>query len=219
MEFFLRQIYPWLIEVSSASVLLPFFVALFFIRNQRGLLFKLLFLWVTHGLIQEALGRLTVYLKTGNNIWIHHVATPIEFGLLAAIYYLCFQTPLVKKGVLAAVLIVILLSIYDAVVLDALTQMNSLPKVVANSFIITMAISYFYKVANDQKTIYLDQDPIFLLSCGVLIFYSGTTMSWTLFNDALAVSYDAARICIAITLVLNILFHSWLAFVFRRMAA
>ncbi|MDO6390352.1 hypothetical protein Q4E40_09455 [Pontibacter sp. BT731] len=97
--------------------------------------------------------------------------------------------------------------------------MNSVSRIAANAMLIVMAITYFYKVANNAKVIYLDRDPMFLLSCAILIYYAGTSMSYAIFNEALAISDDAARICLAIIMVLNVLFYISHAFILRRMAA
>jgi len=219
MEFFLRQVYPWLIEVSSYSSLLPFVIGLILFRKNGSLKFRLLLVFVAIGVASEVVAQITVLSGTRNNLWVGHLATPLEFGALAAIYYHSFNRPAFKKSILLAVGFIVLLSVYNALMLEGITQMNSAPKMIASSLLILFAIVYFYKVANDHTTLYLDRDPIFLLSCGVLIYYAGTTMSWALFNHALAVSYDAARICLTIVLILNILFNASQAFILRRIAA
>ncbi|GAB3201406.1 hypothetical protein ABID22_004060 [Pontibacter aydingkolensis] len=115
-----------------------------------------------------------------------------------------------------AVGILLLVSIFDATLGVGITQMNSMPRMVESALVISIAILYFYKVANDLSITYLDRDPVFLLSCGLLIFKSGSAMSWGIFNDALAESYDAARMCVAIILVLNTLFNVSLVYVLKR---
>jgi hypothetical protein len=219
MEFFLRQIYPWLIEVSSYSALLPFLFGLFLFRKKKSLLFKLLLLFVAIGVMSEAAGQITYWMGTRNNLWTNHITTPLEYGVIAAVYHYSFRSPFFKKIIIGTVLALAIFSIYDAVTLEGITQMNSAPKMVANSLVIVLALSYFYKIANDRTTIYLDKDPVFLLSCGLLLYYAGTSMSFALFNHALAVSYDAARICLSVVFMLNILFNAGKVFILRRMVA
>lgn len=217
MEFFLRQVYPWLIEVGTLWVLVPFIAGLFLIRKpHKGIRFWLLFMLVIAALLSEGVGQLVVYLGAKNNIWVVHMHTLLEFLIIAGIYYYSFRGPVFKKGILLAALLFISIGLIDAFVLEGITQMNSLTKVSGNAMLMLMAILYFYKVANDLNVTYLDQDPVFLLSCSLLILKAGTTMSYAMFNQALAASYDAARICIAITLVLNILYYTALIFILRR---
>lgn len=217
MEFFIKEIYPWLADISSASSLLPFITGLFLIGKRKSLQFRFLLLFITLGVAAEIAGQVTVHMGTRNNLWLVHITTPLEFGLLSAVYYHSFKQVFFKRAIAAAVVVFVLFSIYGAFMLEGITQMNSAPKMVANSLLIVMAISYFYKVSNDLNTIYLDRDPVFLLSCGLLIYIAGTSMSHAMFNEALAVSYDAARICLAIFMILNILFNASLVVVLRRM--
>ena len=218
MEFFLRQVYPWLIEVSSYSPLLPFIIGIYFFRKQKSIQFRLLFLLIAVNVVHEVISQITVIMGTSNNLWSFYIFTPLVFGIEAAIYYNCFTGAVVKKGILVAVGLVAGITIYDAVILEGITQMNSVSRMVTHSFIIVLVIAYFYKIANDRSIVYLDRDPIFLLSCSLLIYYAGTSMSFALFNQALEVSYDAARICLTVVLVLNILFYTSAAFILRRMA-
>lgn len=219
MEFFLRQVYPWLVDISSLCSLLPLVVGLLLIRKNRSLLFRLLFTYVVLLVSSDAAGHLLVYLGSNNNIWAIHIFTLLEFLVLAAIYYHSFNLPVIKKGILLAVVCFVLVSAADAFVIESIMQMNSVAKVVQSSLLILLAILYFYKVANDLSITYLDRDPVFLLSCGILIYKAGTTMSFAMFNTALAWSYDAARICITILLVLNILFFAFLMLVLKRATA
>ncbi|MBC5774673.1 hypothetical protein H8S95_11420 [Pontibacter sp. KCTC 32443] len=216
MEFFLRQVYPWLANVSMVSPLIPFIAGFFLFRSKKSLQFKLLFLFVTLIVASEAAGKITILLGTKNNIWLLHIYTALEYLLLAAIYYYSFKSSLIKKGIIASVVVLLVFSIVDATLIDGVHLMNSTAKMAANSMLIVLAVLYFYKVANDLTITYLDSDAIFLLSCGVLIYKAGTSMSFALFNQALAQSYDAARICITVLLVLNILFNTALVFVLRK---
>ncbi|MBC5992668.1 hypothetical protein [Pontibacter cellulosilyticus] len=216
MEFFLRQVYPWLIEVSSFSPLLPFIAGLVLFPSNRSKLFKLIFLFLLVTVMSEVAGQITVRMHTKNNLWIQHLYIPLEFSALAAIYYHSFRRVAIKRSILVAVGIILLVSIYDATLGVGIAKVNSMPRMVESSLVIGIVLTYFYKVSNDLSITYLDRDPIFLLSCGLLIHKAGTSMSWGIFNDALAESYDAARMCLAIIFVLNILFNVSLVFVLKR---
>ncbi len=219
MEFFIGQIFPWLKLANSLSPVLPFLIGLWLIGKQKNMPFMLLFLFVTLGLLTDAATYITVLLGTKNNLWLGHLYTLLGFSILAGVFYYNFNRPLMKRAIISGVLGLFLLIYYDAFLTDGIMKMNSVSRIAANAMLILMAIAYFYKVANNAKVIYLDRDPMFLLSCAILIYYAGTSMSYALFNDALAVSYDTARICLSIIMVLNILFYASNAFILRRMAA
>lgn len=216
MEFFLRKVYPWLIEVSSFSPMLPFIAGLVLYPKSNNRWFRLIFLFIVVMVMAEVAGQITVRMGTRNNLWVHHIYTPLEFCALAVIYYHSFRQPRIKKGILVAVGIMLLVSIGDATIGEGLTKLNSIPRMVENALLISMVILYFYKVANDLTTTYLDRDPVFLLSCGLLIHKAGSSMAWAMFNVALAESYDTARMCLAIIFVLNVLFSAGMVLVLKR---
>lgn len=216
MEFFLRKVYPWLIEVSSFSPLLPFIAGLVLYRKSNNQWFRLIFLFIVMLVLAEVAGQITVRMGTRNNLWIQHIYTPLEFCVLTVLYYRSFRQPRVKKGILLAAAVLILVSIGDATVGEGITKMNSFTRMVENALLISIAVLYFYKVANDLTITYLDRDPVFLLSCGLLIYKAGTSMAWAMFNSALEESYDTARMCLALIFILNVLFSAGMVLVLKR---
>ena len=217
MEFILQNVFPWLPDASGYSVLIPFTAFLIFLsKTKDNKLFWLIAVFVISMVFTEAVSKATIFLGTKNNLWTQHLFTPLRFGFIAAIYYHSFRRPLFKKSILAAVAFMFMVSATDATFGVGITQMNALAKTVESTLVISIAILYFYKLAKDQSITYLDHDPVFLLSCGLLIHRAGSTMSWGLFNDALAESYDAAKICVFIILVLNILFYLNLVYVLKQ---
>ncbi|WP_299988262.1 hypothetical protein [uncultured Pontibacter sp.] len=219
MDFFIGHIYPWLKWISLLSPVLPFVIGLWLIRKQKNKQFMLLLLFITIGVLTEAVSLITVWSGTKNNLWIGHVYTLVGFSVLAGIFYHSFDKLLLKRAIIGGIVGLCVLIYYDAFIADGIMKMNSVSRIAANAMLILMAITYFYKVANNAKIIYLDRDPMFLLSCAILIYYAGTSMSYAIFNEALAISYDTARICLAIIFVLNVLFYSSQAFILKRMAA
>lgn len=219
MEFYVTHIHPWLHKASVYSSFIPVIAGLFLFRKHKKLSFRLLYLFGVFSLLTEAVALITVWTGTKNNLWIGHVYTLVSFGIMASVYYTSFNKALVRRIITAAVAGFIVLSFYDALVLVGITKINSVSRMVANALLMLMAIGYFYKVVNSPKEIYLEKDPLFLLSCAVLIYYAGTSMSYAIFNQALAVSWDAARICMAVVFVLNIFFYTSQAFILRKMVA
>lgn len=219
MEFYITNIYPWLKNASLYSALIPFIVGLWLIKSQKDIKFKLLFLFVIISILTEAAALITVLLGTKNNLWLAHLYTLFGFSVLASIFYYSFDKLLLKRAIIMGVVGLCGFIYYDAFIVDGLMKMNSSSRLAANAMLIMMAIAYFYKIVNNTKVIYLDRDPMFLLSCTILIYYAGTSMASALFNQALEVSYDAARICLSVIFVLNVLFNAGQGLVLKKMAA
>lgn len=219
MEFFIAHFYPWLRWIAVLIPLLPFVIGLWLIRKQKNTKFMLLFLYITIGVLAQAAQMITVIQGTRNNLWMNHVYTLLEFGVLAGIFYYSFNNPLLRRAIITGLVGLCIIMYYDAFITEGIMKMNSVSRITANSMLMIMAITYFYKVANSAKVIYLDRDPMFLLSCAILIYFAGTSMSYAIFNEALAISHDAARICLAINMVLVVLFYISHGFILRRLAA
>lgn len=212
----MRHVYPWLKDASSFSFIIPFIVSLFYIRGENGTTFKLLLLFVGFLALTEVAGQLSVYLGTQNNIWIGHIYTPIELLLLASLYYINLKNALIKKALLIVTGLLFMYSLFYLFAGDNVLQMNSLPRMLNAAVLISLAALYLYQTANEPVYMYLDRDPMFLLSSGVILYQAGTAMAYSMFNQALAESYDAARMCITVMLVLNIIFRIILALALAR---
>lgn len=219
MEFYIEHIYPLLRWPARLSPLLPFLIGIWYYRKQKCTQFRLLLLFITVGVLTEVAATTVVMLGYNNNQWVAQLYTLLGFGVLAGVFYHSFVSSMIKKAILVSIVGLLLIMYYDVILTDGITKINSLSRVAANAMLILMAIAYFYKVANNAKVIYLDRDPMFLLSCAVLIYYAGTSMSYAIFNEALAISYDTARVCLSIIMVLNIIFYASSAFILRRMVA
>ncbi|MEJ8801630.1 hypothetical protein [Pontibacter sp. H249] len=218
MEYFIQKVYPWLIDISAFIPALPFMVGLYLLRKCGNRYFKLIFLFLVLAVTTEVVAEITVRMNTTNNLWINHVYTPVEFIIVALVYYHSFSTKVIRNGILITAAAFVLLCIGDAVLLDGLTQMNSAAQMIGNALLISLAVLYFYKIANDLTITYLDRDPVFLFSCCILIYKAGTSMSYGMFNAALQESYDAARMVLAIIFILKILFFTGLVLVLKRAA-
>ncbi|WP_139217815.1 hypothetical protein [Pontibacter chinhatensis] len=180
--------------------------------------FNLLLLYTAFIALVEIAGQLTVYIGTSNNHWIQHIYTPVEYLLLGVIYYYSLRGKLVRLGVLASIVFIGLVCILSVVLAENITQMNTTPRMVAGAALVALAVLYFYQSAREPNFIYLDRDPMFVLSSGIIVYQAGTAMAYSMFNAALEESYDAARICLSIIMVLNILFRVILMMALRRTA-
>lgn len=219
MEKFLEIYYPWLINLSALSAAIPVVGGVMLISKRTSLVFWLVLLYSSLIALVELASQLTVYLGTKNNLWIDHMFTPLEFSVLAVVYYISFTRPVFKRGVLAVAVGFVLFCVWNSLYGQDITQMNSVPHVLESVLLIGLAVLYFYQTVNSFAYTFLDRDPVFVLSCSLLIYQAGISMSYAMFNSALEESYNMARMCITIILVLNILFRIALLLVLKRTLA
>ncbi|TPE44391.1 hypothetical protein [Pontibacter mangrovi] len=216
MEFYLREVYPWLIKASTYSFLIPLVAGFILLPKRKSRLFRLLLFYAGFIGLGEVVSQLTVFLGTNNNLWLGHLFTPLDFLLLATIYYFSFEKRLIRRSIQVMVAVVVGFSASSVLWGEAITQMNSQPRMLAGLLLLCMAVLYLYQLISKPNYVFVDRDPIFVLSAGVIVFQAGTAMAYNLFNEALAESYDAARMCLSVILVLNILFRVVLMMAIRR---
>jgi hypothetical protein len=215
-EYFLRNIYPWMVEVASFSCLIPFVAACIMAFKYKSPLFKLIFFYVILNVVLQSVGYIAVMLGSKNNLWSLHLSTVLEYAMLSIIFYKSFRRKWFKRGVVFFAISLTLFGIWNAFYGEGLTQMNTHARMAQASLLIVLIMFYFYKVSNDMSIIYLDRDPIFILCCFILINKAGSTMTYAMFKDALAVSYDAARMCLSVMLFLLIIYNTSLVLVLKR---
>ncbi|GAA4430213.1 hypothetical protein GCM10023188_16610 [Pontibacter saemangeumensis] len=218
MEVFFSKYYYWLSYTSSFSVLVPLLASLILLKQfgRPGKVFWGVFLYIVFLAIVETLGFLSVYLWSGSNLWISYLYVPIEYALLSWIYYMSFEQKQIKSGIIISVIVFLLACIAEAFWGAGTHNMNSYSRVMESTILIALALLYLFVLYKDLNYVYLEQDPMFVLSCGVMIFFAGTAMAYGMFNKALAISDNMARVCMTITYVLNISFNCVLVLVQRR---
>lgn len=218
MEVFFEKYYYWLSYTSSYSILVPLLASLFLMKQsgRTGRIFRVVFLYVVFIAIVEALGVLSVSLWSGSNMWISYAYVPIEYILLAWIYYMSFEQKEIRSGIIISVIVFLLVCMAEAYLAAGSHNFNSYSRVVESTLMIALALLYLFVLYKDLNYVYLEQDPLFVLSCGVMIFFAGTAMAYGMFNRALEVSDNMARVCISITHILNISFNCLLVVVQRK---
>ena len=218
MEVFFEKYYPWLSYMSSFSVLAPLLVSIYLIKKYgyKGEVFKGVFLYVTFIAIVEASGILSVKLGTDSNLWISYAYVPVEYVLLALVYYMNFKQKRIRRGIIISIILFLMFCLADTYLGAGVQEMNSVSRVLESTLLIALALLYLLMMYKDLNYVYLERDPMFVLSCGVLIFFAGTAMAFGMFNQALAISDNMARVCITITLVFNISFNCLLVVVQRK---
>lgn len=221
MQLFFDKYYYWLTYASAWSVLIPLLFSIYLLRSHGGYMssiFRSVFLYIAFIAVVEALGILSIKLGTSNNLWISYAYVPIEYVLLAWVYYMRFEEKKIRTGIKMSVFLFLGFCLMETYWGAGSHQINSYSRVLESTLLIALALLYLYVLYKDLNYVYLEQDPMFVLSCGVLIFFAGTAMAYGMFNKALAISDNMARVCLSITHILIISFNCLLVVVQRKAA-
>lgn len=221
MQVFFEKYYYWLSYTSSYSVLGPLLAGLFLMTQfgHKSRAFWGVFLYVGFIAAVEASGLLSVMLGTDNNLWISHAYVPLEYTLITAIYYRSFEQRKIRAGVIGAGILFLLFCLAESLWGAGVQSLNSYSRVLESTLLIALALLYLFVLYKDLNYMYLAHDPLFVLSCGVMIYFAGTALAYGMFNKALAISDNMARVCLSITYILNISFNCLLVVVQRKAVA
>jgi len=202
--------YPILLSFSQVFVILPFIVGLVCIRH-LGPLQKLLWLLVCCSIITELLAFLIIkYQDTPNNLPVYNLYVIFSFAFINRIYAKGLNnkifTPLFNW------LLVFFggFTLVNLIFLQPITTYNTNLIILSYTFYIAMCIIYFYR---DLKESSLNQPkkPIFWLSTGMLIYYSGSLMLFVFINQIIASSKEVIEMCWTLNAILFVLLNIFYA--------
>ncbi|WP_114779082.1 hypothetical protein [Botryobacter ruber] len=204
-----------LVNIAVFSVLVPLAVGLYQWHKGGKLVAKLVLLYVCFLVVVEGLGYYLGARKI-NNLWLSHVYIPIEYALLSLIYYFVFDNKTVRWVLSVSVVLFALFCVYDVFYIESMLTFNSYPRTVESALLIALALMYFNKVFQDLDKLYLERDPVFLLSAGIIIYFAGSVTFYGLVNKMMAQSQEQTRLLLSIIYVLNFGFNMLLATVLWR---
>jgi hypothetical protein len=129
---------------------------------------------------------LNVLAEVGRQVWHNNLlfislGTWTETLFLSWAYYQAFHTRRNRRVLLAAVGVFILIALAEPLYWHSMAGGDSIYTRVGRSILlIGAALMYFEQILRELRNIRLEQDPMFLLSVGVTLYYSGTLMVFVL---------------------------------------
>jgi hypothetical protein len=141
------------------------------------------------------------------NVPYYHVITPLLFSLFILVYQGFLRSFKVKYLDLWLISGFALFSAWNATYGDGLFRFNSLGLGVYAFLLMGLSISYFFRLMMTLEVVRLEREPMFWVSAGVLITFSGNFLLWLTMNYLLKekeVAVSFYRISIILGFILNI---------------
>jgi hypothetical protein len=107
------------------------------------------------------------------NLFLLPIDTLVEFGLLAWMYRRVFWPSAVSRWLPAVVVVFSLVSLFSYTRPDNLLHFNAVQRFAESFLVLGLVLLYFYKVIRELVIIQLEQEPMFWVSVGVLLYFSG----------------------------------------------
>ncbi|WP_187263323.1 hypothetical protein [Pontibacter beigongshangensis] len=202
-------------ELSAFSILAPLLYSLSLLRTTKHRLILQIFWFSVLIALVEAGGWITAAHQQ-NNLWMSHVYVPVEYAILAFIYYYAFDAASVRRLILISIIFFFLFSAFNVLYLEGLTTYNSYPRSIESVFMVGLAMLYFYQKLKriDQKELF--DDPYFMLSAGVMFYFAVSSVYNSLFNVMLDYPREYMMLSMIAVNFSNIIFNIVLVLVLRR---
>ena len=153
---------------------------------------------------------LTTLFDVGNNLFIFHVYTPIEYSILAFLYLRVFQDKRIKKILWLSIPAFVMLSAILTLSVQPVEKNNSLMNVLESVLIITWSMLYIREIIVQQQASTLECFPMFWISAGLLFYFVGSQLIEGLLNslmdESMAIAQKVYRLMYLFRFTLMIMF-------------
>lgn len=119
------------------------------------------------------------------NLFLLPVDTLVEFGLLAWMYRRAFQPSAPSRWLPAVVAAFALASLLSYAEPANLLHFNSWQRLAESVLILGLVLLYFYRVIRELVIVHLEREPLFWVSVGLLLYFSGNVFIFVSSNYVL----------------------------------
>lgn len=120
------------------------------------------------------------------NLFLAYLDTLLEFGLLAGLYRLVLWPWAVSRWLPAVVVAFSLSSLLPYLrPTDQLLQFNIWQRLAESLLVLGLVLLYFYKIIRELLIVHLTREPLFLVSVGLLVYFSGNVFIFVSSNYVL----------------------------------
>ncbi len=174
---------PWpklIIATATYFIALPVAVALFKYRHLGTTMRIMAFYVFLGGIIQVSSSYLNA--QRQNNLWLLHLYTPLEFVCIIWFY------SKVLHGFLKGAVFVwfglgfVVLSALNSAFLQDIGSFNTYARSLQGILVIMLCLSWCYRTLFEMKIKRLEQDPVFWVNTGFLLYFSGNVLLFAFSN-------------------------------------
>jgi hypothetical protein len=188
--------------ISSFAVILPLLLALWKYHRLSKMQRKLVYLLITI-LVVESISNVLWYQKI-NNMLVYHFYTIIEFVLIVNIYKDELNKLFSKRFFYILVAAFTLFSIVNMYSFQNLWTFNSNATTLLGVLVIFLSLSYFYALLKEVKYSSLEQNPMFWLNAGFLIYFSSNLILFFINNSMFKTANEVSHLVWGLHAVVNI---------------
>lgn len=118
------------------------------------------------------------------NLFLAYIDTLLEFGLLAGLYRLVLWPSAASRWLPAVVIVFSLSSLLPYFRPTDLLHFNTMQRLAESLLVLGLVLLYFYKIIRELLIVHLTREPLFLISVGLLLYFSGNVFIFISSNYA-----------------------------------
>jgi hypothetical protein len=169
---------PLHVTLSQLSSFAPFLGGLFKFKHLKRDT-KILFAFFTVALITEAIVKILAYNKI-NNLWLFHVFTIVEYSFWVIVFSFWQKEHNVKKILKVSILIFAIIWLVNLIFsIERFSEYNNVSRSIESILLTAIALFTIYN-SYLESYVELYKNYIFCFSIGVLIYFSGNFLFFSL---------------------------------------
>jgi hypothetical protein len=153
----------------------------------------LLFIYLVSSLV---VGLLAFYVrahtKTGNNLFLFHIFTPVEYTLLSLVYYTVLSGQKIRKAVFVSIPVFMGLSVFFSLFVQGTLDNNSYIGIIESILLVCQTLLFLREVLLLKQVTALYRYPLFWISTGILVYFTETMVIEGLLDYLIRHSMDLA---------------------------
>jgi len=170
-----------IMDISAYSISIPLLIGWINLRNlnwEQRMLLILIYISIFFELAALLVGMIMEH----NNLPLLHVFTVLQFLVLALIYRRKLHPLIDEKLISGTIVFFMLFALISAFIFDGLLRFNTYARALESVLLIFFALAFFYKTLQELKIKKLEREPMFWISTGVLIYFSGNLIIFIVCN-------------------------------------
>ncbi|WP_345115322.1 hypothetical protein [Hymenobacter algoricola] len=212
----LVQISKQLNIISLLTYLLPLVIGFWRWHSLTPACKKLVWFVLIAGCLLNALSEISRVVWHNNHLFFY-LNTWAETLFLSWAFFLSLHSSKVKRFFAWAVILFFVVALVQVIYLRGVYASNTYARLAQSTLLISAALLYFEQTLQELRTIQLEYDPMFLVSVGVILYFAGCLMVFTLEDSMYAQKqFTQVWIMYSIQFVLLIVFNFILALALYR---
>lgn len=133
---------------------------------------------------------ITTYLSNRgvNNLFLIHIDTMVEGVILLLFYRLLLKDWLTSRFFISAAIVFVSTSVGIALTMQPFNRFNTYSRSLEAVGVIALALLFFYYILKEMKIMRLENAPAFWVNTGLLLYFSGGSLLFSLSNIMLNLS-------------------------------